>query len=59
MLVANNAAEVEVDSWIDGLERCADKAGRPIEAIERLVPDADFPSFDAQPPLKLAWLHLR
>ncbi len=59
MLVANNAAEVEADSWLDGLERCAEKAGRPIESVERLLPDADFPSFDEQPPLKLAWLHLR
>ena len=32
----------------------AEKAGSPIASLDRLLPEADFPSLDAQPPLKIA-----
>jgi 23S rRNA (cytosine1962-C5)-methyltransferase len=56
MLVTNNVASVEADSWIGSLKRCASKAGRVIEAVELIAPDRDFPSMDGKYPLKLAWL---
>jgi 23S rRNA (cytosine1962-C5)-methyltransferase len=56
MLVANNVAAVALDDWLEVLERCASKAGRPIQNLRVIPPDDDFPSFDGQHPLKLAWL---
>ena len=56
MLVTNNVASVEQDVWIESLKRCTQKIGRSIESIEMITPDADFPSLDAKPPLKMAWL---
>jgi 23S rRNA (cytosine1962-C5)-methyltransferase len=56
MLVTNNVASVAADQWTDSLKRCAIKAGRSIESIDRIVPDVDFPSMDGQHPLKMAWL---
>lgn len=56
MLVTNNVASVEVESWIESLRRCTNKAGRSIEAVALIAPDVDFPSLDGQHPLKMAWL---
>jgi 23S rRNA (cytosine1962-C5)-methyltransferase len=56
MLVSNNVASVPYEQWTGVLTRAAEKAGRPLEAIERIMPEADFPSPDKSPPLKLAWL---
>lgn len=56
LLATNNHAKVDVDDWQAILQRTASKAGRPILDIELLEPDADFPSFDGKPPLKLAWI---
>lgn len=49
----NNVAEVERDAWLDQLQRSARKAGRPIRAFEWILPEADFPSPDGNPPLKM------
>lgn len=54
LLAANNVASVDRDEWVDSLERCAAKAGRPLTSLELLRPDEDFPSFDNNPPLKVA-----
>jgi 23S rRNA (cytosine1962-C5)-methyltransferase len=54
--VANNVAQVDRESWVSDLSRCAVKAGRPIKDIQLLTPDGDFPSFDGRPPLKVALL---
>lgn len=54
VIATNHVPEVPAASWCAGLRRCADKAGRPLRELELLAPDADFPSFDAQPPLKIA-----
>ena len=56
MLVTNNVASVEQNAWIESLKRCTQKIGRSIESVEIITPDADFPSLDAKPPLKMAWL---
>jgi 23S rRNA (cytosine1962-C5)-methyltransferase len=56
LLCTNNVAEVKRQEWADVLMRCANKAGRPIESLEWLTPEADFPSWDGQHPLKIAVL---
>jgi 23S rRNA (cytosine1962-C5)-methyltransferase len=52
LICCNNVAKVDRAAWLDQLERSASKAGRPIQGAEWIEPDADFPSFDGQPPLK-------
>jgi len=54
LLVTNNSARVACDDWIDVLQRCANKAGRPIRDLQLLPPEADFPSSDGRHPLKIA-----
>ncbi len=56
VLATNNVASVEGEDWLRSLTRCAEKAGRPVVSAELIVPDADFPSPDGRPPLKLALL---
>jgi 23S rRNA (cytosine1962-C5)-methyltransferase len=54
MLVAtNHAPEVREEDWHAALRRAAQKAGRPLRALTSLPVDADFPSFDGRPPLKV------
>lgn len=54
LICCNNVAQVDRDEWLESLQRCAIKAGRPLKSIEMLLPDADFPSPDGNPPLKIA-----
>jgi 23S rRNA (cytosine1962-C5)-methyltransferase len=54
ILCTNHVASVRRDAWIESLQRCATKAGRPLCAVTCLAPEADFPSFDGEPPLKIA-----
>ncbi len=49
----NNVADVEREAWLDQLQRSARKAGRPIRDFEWILPEADFPSPDGNPPLKM------
>ena len=35
------------------LDKCARKAGRPLSDLQVLTPEADFPSPDGTPPLKM------
>ena len=58
MLVTNNVAQVDEADWHDVLHRSAAKAGRPIQQLDVIRPEADFPSPDGRPPLKVAWLHV-
>jgi 23S rRNA (cytosine1962-C5)-methyltransferase len=53
LLCTNNVAAVERAAWLDGLQRSARKAGRPIRDFEWILPEADFPSPDGNPPLKM------
>lgn len=54
VVATNHVAAVEYAAWAEALRRCAIKAGRPIKRIEVIAPEADFPSFDGKPPLKVA-----
>jgi 23S rRNA (cytosine1962-C5)-methyltransferase len=54
VLATNHVASVTWEEWAETLSRCAAKAGRPLRAVTRLAPDEDFPSFDGNPPLKVA-----
>ena len=54
LVATNHVSTVDVDAWVDGLERSARKAGRPIQGLELLPPDSDFPSQDGRHPLKVA-----
>lgn len=54
LICCNNVAQVDRDEWLQSLTRCAVKAGRPLKSIDILLPDADFPSPDGNPPLKIA-----
>jgi 23S rRNA (cytosine1962-C5)-methyltransferase len=51
----NHVPSVDRDAWLDVLDRCARKAGRPLAAVEVVTPEPDFPSPDGRPPLKIAW----
>jgi len=54
VLATNHVPQVPLEEWIAVLKRTAEKCGRPIEEPEILVPEEDFPSPDAPPPLKIA-----
>jgi 23S rRNA (cytosine1962-C5)-methyltransferase len=56
LICCNNVAEVDRDAWLDQLQRSARKAGRPIRGVEWIMPEADFPSPDGRPPLKMVAL---
>ncbi len=53
VIATNHVAAVDHSAWTEALRRCAAKAGRPIKNIEFVPVDADFPSFDGRPPLKV------
>ncbi len=52
LICCNNLAKVSLEDWREQVLRCARKLGRTVQACEQLLPAADFPSFDARPPLK-------
>ena len=54
IMACNNVASVSRDDFESVLVRCAEKAGRPLQSLEWLTPDEDFPSFDGEYPLKIA-----
>jgi len=56
LLATHHDAAVDATTWTEILSRCAEKAGRPIRDLQLIEPDSDFPSFDGNPPLKLAWI---
>jgi 23S rRNA (cytosine1962-C5)-methyltransferase len=56
LFCSNNVANVDRDGWLDQLQRSARKAGRPIRDFEWIWPEADFPSPDGKPPLKMVAL---
>lgn len=58
LICCNNVAQVDRDAWLDQLERSARKAGRAIRSMEWIAPEADFPSPDGRPPLKIALLRV-
>ncbi|MCG8673421.1 MAG: class I SAM-dependent methyltransferase [Pseudomonadales bacterium] len=54
VIACNNVAKVDSEDWLRGLTRCAEKQQRPIQKIDVLIPDQDFPTLDGKPPLKIA-----
>ncbi|MCF8149256.1 MAG: class I SAM-dependent methyltransferase [Burkholderiaceae bacterium] len=58
LICTNNVANVQRNAWLDQLQRSAAKANRPIREMEWIMPEADFPSSDGQPPLKIALLRV-
>jgi 23S rRNA (cytosine1962-C5)-methyltransferase len=56
MLAANNSARVSRAEFEERLRRLLEKrsASGACESMEWLSPDPDFPSFDGEPPLKVA-----
>lgn len=53
-IATNHVAEVTPEAFVQQLRRTAEKAGRPLREVELVAPDGDFPSFDGNPPLKIA-----
>ena len=58
LLVTNNAARIDRDEWLGVLQRTAEKCGRALSSVDVIEPEADFPSMDDAPPLKMAWLRV-
>ena len=58
VLACNHVSTVALDEWVDTLERCAKKAGRPLAGIEVISPEVDFPSPDGRHPLKMVLARL-
>ena len=56
LVCCNNVAEVDRDTWFDQLQRSARKANRTVRDFEWIMPEADFPSLDGKPPLKMVAL---
>ncbi|TBV07342.1 class I SAM-dependent rRNA methyltransferase [Phytopseudomonas dryadis] len=52
LVCCNNLAKVPLGEWREQVLRCAGKLGRPVRDCEQLLPAADFPSQDGNPPLK-------
>lgn len=58
LICCNNVAEVEREAWLEQMLRSAIKAGRAIRDHEWILPEADFPSLDGRPPLKIVLLRV-
>ncbi len=54
LVASNHVPSVSRERFEAVLLRTAEKLGRPIASLELLGPEEDFPSFDGEPPLKLA-----
>ncbi len=53
IICTNHSGKIEMDEWLQSLERCASKAGKKIVNMHQILPDIDFPSPDNRPPLKI------
>jgi 23S rRNA (cytosine1962-C5)-methyltransferase len=54
VLATNHVASVDIDEWLEKLEKCAKKADQPLSELTVLEPELDFPSPDGKHPLKIA-----
>ena len=54
LLATHHSAKTSLEDWLSVCRRCAAKAGRPVEQVDVIPVDADFPSFDGAHPLKMA-----
>lgn len=53
VLATNHVPDVPLETFQATVTRCAEKAGRPLVSVDVIVPEADFPSPDGRPPLKM------
>jgi len=53
ILATNHVPDVTPADFHAMLRRSAEKAGRPLRSLDAIAVDADFPSFDDRPPLKV------
>lgn len=58
LIACNNVASVDRDTWVANLQGAVRRNGRTLQGLEFITPDADFPSPDGRPPLKVAVLRL-
>ena len=58
LIACNNVAAVDRDDWVKALQGAVRRNGRILRGLEFITPDADFPSADDRPPLKVAVLQL-
>lgn len=58
LICTNHVASVSREVWLDQLQRSATKAGRTIREFEWIAPEADFPTMDGEPPLKVLLLRV-
>lgn len=54
LICTNHVPKVDLNEWLELLKRCAEKAERPIQSIQLIEPESDFPSSDGKHPLKIA-----
>lgn len=54
VIATNHVPGVSRAAFEAVVRRTAEKMGRPLRSLEILGPEADFPSFDGEPPLKIA-----
>ncbi|MCA9547687.1 MAG: class I SAM-dependent methyltransferase [Myxococcales bacterium] len=57
LLATNHSPRVDRDAWIASVRRAGEKAGVTVSEVTVIEPDADFPSYDGQPPLSCAVFH--
>ena len=53
LICCNNVASVDAAEWIDALTHGMRRHGRTLRGVEIIRPEADFPSPDDRPPLKV------
>lgn len=58
LICTNHIPKVDLHDWLEGLKRCAIKAGKPIKSLEVIEPEKDFPSPDGKHPLKIALIEV-
>ena len=54
VLATHHVSAVGLTDWLDILRRCAKKVGRPIQRLDVITPEADFPPLEGQHLLKMA-----
>ena len=54
ILCTNHVPQVDLAGWLDTLQRCAAKAGRPLQDTRIIKAEDDFPAKDDRHPLKIA-----
>ena len=56
LFCTNHVPKVDLEEWIESINKCAEKAGRKVNNIDIIEPESDFPSPDGRHPLKMVVL---